>query len=362
MIIDIKASAEYEIEIKKHLLDETGSRISRIFRHTKVCVITDENVNRLYCDKTKSSLKASGFDVHSLVFPAGESAKSLNNLNRILRYLASEGFTRSDFLIALGGGVIGDLTGFAAAVYMRGIPYIQMPTSLLAMVDSSVGGKTAVDLPEGKNLVGAFWQPSAIYVDTACLDTLNQEQLRSGISEIIKAGVISDPVLFSLFEKHDPKDFRAFAEDAIIKAINVKKEIVESDEKENGIRKILNLGHTAGHAVEKLSGYRVSHGQAVAAGTMIAAGMAKAGGWAEEDLTERLFLIYDRYGFKTDYGYPPCELAKAALSDKKRRGEIISLVIPLRLGKVTVKDIHISRLEDLFAASLKTIRRFYPLG
>lgn len=357
MIINVNTSKAYEIEIKKHLLDETGPRISRLFRPAKCCIITDENVHRLYTGKVEKSLKAAGFEVHKIVFSPGESTKNMNNLFRILRYLASEGFTSSDFLIALGGGVIGDLTGFAAAIYMRGISYIQMPSSLLAMVDSSVGGKTAIDLPEGKNLAGAFWQPEAVYMDTACLETLSKSQLQCGIIEMIKAAVILDPSLFELFNTHKPQELGSFIEDAIIKSVGIKKRIVETDENEKGIRKVLNLGHTIGHSVEKLSSYNISHGHALASGLMIAAGMAKAGGWAEENLVERLFPLYEKYGFKADYGYSPAELAKGALSDKKRRGDIISLVIPKAMGNVTVKDIHISRLEDLIAAGLELIRK-----
>ena len=252
MIINVNTSKAYEIEIKKHLLDETGPRISRLFRPAKCCIITDENVHRLYTGKVEKSLKAAGFEVHKIVFSPGESTKNMNNLFRILRYLASEGFTSSDFIIALGGGVIGDLTGFAAAIYMRGISYIQMPTSLLAMVDSSVGGKTAINLPEGKNLAGAFWQPEAVYMDTACLETLSKSQLQCGIIEMIKAAVILDPSLFELFNTHKPQELGSFIEDAIIKSVGIKKRIVETDENEKGIRRVLNLGHTIGHSVEKL--------------------------------------------------------------------------------------------------------------
>ena len=360
MIIDISTSKTYEIEIKKHLLDETGLRIARLFMPAKCCIITDDNVHRLYTGQVEASLSAAGFEVHKLVFPSGETAKDMNNLIRILRYLASEGFTSSDFLIALGGGVIGDLTGFSAAVYMRGISYIQMPTSLLAMVDSSVGGKTAVDLPEGKNLAGAFWQPKAVYIDTACLETLSKNQLQCGIIEMIKAAIILDPSLFELFNEYEPQELGNFIEDAIIRSVNIKKRIIEADEMDNGVRKILNLGHTIGHSIEKISDYRISHGHAVASGLMTAAGMAMAGGWAEENLAEKLFPLYKKYGFKTDYGYSPSELAKGALSDKKLHGEIISLVIPIAMGNVTVKDIHISRLETLIAEGFEIIKKHSP--
>lgn len=353
MIIKINTEKKYDIEIKKHLLDELDTRISKHFTFGKACIITDETVHGIYTARTEKSLCKAGFEVHKLVFPTGEHSKSFDNLVKILDYLAVQGFCRSDFLVALGGGVIGDLTGFAASIYMRGIRYIQLPTTLLSAVDSSIGGKTAVNLKEGKNLAGTFWQPTAVYFDTATLETLPKTELQNGISEIIKAAMLLDNSILTLFENNKPAQLGNFIEEAIVDAVNVKKYLVETDERENGIRRILNLGHTIGHAVEKCSNYRIPHGQAVAMGLFAMVKIAAAKGWCKDsNLTARLHKIYSLYGFDLNIPYTPKELACAALSDKKKHGDTISLIVPKCAGECSIKEIHISQLADLFALGI----------
>lgn len=253
MNINIKTTNTYNIEIERNLIENMGLKMLRFTKVKKICIITDINVHSLYTKHLTDSLTNTGFEVHKLVFDSGEGTKSLANLEKILEYLAEEQFTRTDMLIALGGGVIGDLTGFAASVYLRGIDYIQMPTTLLAAVDSSVGGKTAINLRSGKNLAGSFWQPKGVYFDTATLETLPKSELQNGLSEIIKAGMILDESIFQLLENNDISELGSFIEDVITKAVIVKKNIVELDEREEGLRKMLNLGHTIGHAIEKAS-------------------------------------------------------------------------------------------------------------
>lgn len=348
MNINIKTTNTYSIEIERNLIENMGLKMLRFTKVKKVCIITDVNVHNLYTKHLTDSLTNTGFEVHKLVFDCGEETKSLENLERILEYLAEEQFTRTDMLIALGGGVIGDLTGFAASVYLRGIDYIQMPTTLLAAVDSSVGGKTAINLRSGKNLAGSFWQPKGVYFDTATLETLPKSELQNGLSEIIKAGMILDESIFTLLEESDISQFGAFIEEIIVKAVTVKKNIVELDEREEGLRKMLNLGHTIGHAIEKASNYEISHGRAVAMGTYAITMIAEFKGWTTDVICSRLSKIYEKYQYDLKCPYTAEELANIALRDKKRQGDLITLAIPQEIGKCRLMDIPCDQLQDLF--------------
>lgn len=348
MIININTEKQYNIEIKKHLLDEVGVKLLSFKRLSKVCIITDINVHKLYTKQLTDNLANTGFEVHKIVFDSGESTKSFEHLQQIVNYLADEGFTKSDLLIALGGGVIGDITGFAASIYQRGMDYIQIPTTLLSAVDSSVGGKTAIDLHAGKNLVGTFWQPTAVYFDTATLETLPKKELQNGLSEIIKAGVILDKSILEILDNNKPANLGMVLEELIIKSIEVKKKIIEIDERESGIRQVLNLGHTIGHAIEKCSNFNISHGQAVAIGLFAMTRIGESKGWSNEHMSDFLAKIYEKYQFDLSCPFTYKQLAKAAYADKKRHGEIITLAIPKVLGQCTLKDIHYSHIEDLF--------------
>ena len=255
-----------------------------------------------------------------------------------------------DCVAALGGGVTGDMAGFAAAVYLRGIRYVQLPTTLLAAVDSSVGGKTAVDLTAGKNLAGAFCQPAAVICDTDCLKTLPPDVFADGAAEAVKTGVLSDEALFALFEDGT---LTADPGEVIARCVAYKAGVVERDEKEQGERKLLNLGHTVGHAIEKCSGYVIPHGHAVAAGLAVIARAAEALGWTEESLAARITACLSKNGLPTGTDYSAEALAEAALSDKKRAGGDITLVVPRKIGHCELRKVPVADLLPIIRAGLE---------
>ena len=262
MIIPVKlGEASYDIEISRGAIDLAAEKIMK--KDRKVCVVTDSGVPTEYAEKLLASL-GDGAILH--VFPQGEANKNFDTLQGVLRTMLEAGFTRSDAVVALGGGVVGDLAGFAAATYMRGIDFYNIPTTLLSQVDSSVGGKTAVDLDGYKNMIGAFWQPRAVFIDPDLLSTLPSRQISNGLCEALKMGATSDPELFKLFENNDVLAKPDLIEEIIIKAITAKRDVVEIDEREGGLRKVLNFGHTLGHAIESSCGLSLLHGECVALG------------------------------------------------------------------------------------------------
>ena len=307
--LEVNTSRPYEIKIASGLLPRAGQLCRQALpRAKKLVVVTDSNVAPLYLETVKSSLLEAGFKVSAYIFPAGEESKNVSTLSDILEFLAKERLTRSDCLIALGGGVAGDMAGFAAAVYLRGIRYVQMPTTLLSAVDSSVGGKTAIDLRAGKNLAGAFLQPAAVLCGTDCLNSLPPAVFAGGAAEAVKTGVLCDEGLFALFEdgtlKADPAE-------VIARCVAYKAGVVERDEKEQGERKLLNLGHTVGHAIEKCSGYAIPHGHAVAAGLAVMARAAEALGWTEEPIAGRIAACLAKNGLPAGTNFSPEALAEA---------------------------------------------------
>lgn len=348
--IPVSAAPAYEVSIGPGLLQTCGQRLKPLLGDCRVAVITDTTVAPLYLETVLQSLEQAGFATCSHVFPAGEGHKTLATLSNILEFLASEHLTRTDCVAALGGGVTGDMAGFAAAVYLRGIRCVQLPTTLLAAVDSSVGGKTAVDLTAGKNLAGAFSQPAAVLCDTDCLKTLPADVFADGAAEAIKTGVLCDESLFALFEDGT---LTADPGEVIARCIAYKAGVVERDEKEQGERKLLNLGHTVGHAIEKCSGFTIPHGHAVAAGLAIMARSAETLGWTEEPLAERIAACLAKNDLPTGTDYPAEALAQAALSDKKRAGDTITVVVPRRLGACELKKLPVSELLGLIAAGLE---------
>lgn len=262
MIIPVRlGKSSYDIEISRGAINLAADKIMK--KDRKVCVVTDSGVPTEYAEKLLSSLGA-GAILH--VIPAGEANKNFDTLQSVLRTMLEAGFTRSDAVVALGGGVVGDLAGFAAATYMRGIDFYNIPTTLLSQVDSSVGGKTAVDLDGYKNMIGAFHQPRAVFIDPDLLSTLPSRQISNGLCEALKMGATSDPELFELFEKNDVITNPDLIEEIIIKAITAKRDVVEIDEREGGLRKVLNFGHTLGHAIESSCGLSLLHGECVALG------------------------------------------------------------------------------------------------
>ncbi len=348
--IEVHTAPAYPVVIGGGLLAQCGRRLRELLGACRAAVVADSTVAPLYLETVTGSLRAAGFAVSSFVFPAGEGSKNLSTLSDILEFLAREHLTRTDCVVALGGGVTGDMAGFAAAVYLRGIRYVQLPTTLLSAVDSSVGGKTAIDLAAGKNLAGAFLQPAAVLCDTDCLRSLPQAVFADGAAEAIKTGVLCDESLFALFEDGT---LTAAPGSVIARCVAYKAGVVERDEREQGERKLLNLGHTAAHAIEKCSGYTIPHGHAVAAGLAIIARAAEQLGWTEAPIADRIGVCLAKNGLPTTSAYRPEALAEAALADKKRAGDAITLVIPVEIGRCALKKVPVTELLPILRAGLE---------
>ena len=339
--VTVRASRPYEVTIGRGLLDTVGWQAAGQWKGRSAAVVSDSTVAPLYLNRVKDSLERAGFQVHSFVFPAGEDQKNGGTYLKLLEFLAARRLTRADGLIALGGGVVGDLAGFAAATFLRGIGFLQLPTTLLAAVDSSVGAKTAIDLTNGKNLAGAFYQPQAVLCDLDTLDTLPAEVFADGCAEVIKYGMIGDPALLARLET---VDFRADPEELVARCVAQKRDLVEQDEFDTGARQLLNLGHTLGHGVEACSGYTVSHGRAVAIGMTLVTRAAVAFGRCPAEVLPRLRRLLERYGLPDATAYSAQALYEKTLSDKKRSGDTISLVVPIAWGASQLVRIPVSEL------------------
>lgn len=339
--VTVRASRPYEVTIGRGLLDTVGRQAAGQWKGRSAAVVSDSTVAPLYLNRVKDSLERAGFQVHSFVFPAGEDQKNGGTYLKLLEFLAARRLTRADGLIALGGGVVGDLAGFAAATFLRGIGFLQLPTTLLAAVDSSVGGKTAIDLTNGKNLAGAFYQPQAVLCDLDTLDTLPAAVFADGCAEVIKYGMIGDPALLARLET---VDFRADPEELVARCVAQKRDLVEQDEFDTGARQLLNLGHTLGHGVEACSGYTVSHGRAVAIGMTLVTRAAVAFGRCPAEVLPRLRRLLERYGLPDATAYSAQALYEKTLSDKKRSGDTISLVVPVAWGASQLVRIPVSEL------------------
>ena len=347
--VTVSASKEYQVVIGSRLLCEIGKYISALKAPGKAAIISDSNVWPLYGATTENSLQKAGFDVHHYCFPAGESSKNAETYLNILNFLAENQLTRSDVVIALGGGVVGDITGFASATYLRGISYIQVPTTLLAMVDSSVGGKTAIDLAAGKNLVGAFNQPALVLCDIDALNSLPKDIFRDGCAEVIKYGVLYDSDLFAHLKQNGLNFDR---ETVIWRCVALNRDVVMEDEFDTGARQKLNLGHTFGHAVEKESNFSISHGQAVAIGMAMAAKAACKNKLCQEDTVIDILAVLDRFHLPCSTEYSAATLYTAALSDKKRSGGTVNLIIPERIGSCIIYPVPISALQSFIEEGL----------
>lgn len=351
-IIDINTAAPYKAIIGSGLIRKSGEliRSSKAVseRAETAAIITDDAVGPLYADTVAESLEDAGFKVIIYTVPNGEASKNIHSYADILGFLAENHVTRTDFIVALGGGVIGDLAGFAAATFLRRIDFIQIPTTLLAAVDSSVGGKTGIDLDSGKNLAGAFYQPKLVICDMDCFETLPDEVFTEGCAEIIKYGVLGDERLFAHLEQQ-AKDFDR--EYVVSRCIEMKRDIVVEDEFDTGLRQLLNLGHTLGHAVEKLSGFGMYHGMAVAVGMAAVARAAARTGRCSEECAGRIVSVLTRFGLPTACEYPMDKLFKLMQSDKKRKGASISVVIPRSIGSC-----------DIVSMPLEDMRKFMEAG
>lgn len=342
--VRVPASKEYEVIIGSGIISTLGEKCVSLLGKRRCIVITDSNVAPLWLDKAVDSLEKSGIDVITYTFPAGEESKSAKTLFDILEFMADNRLTRTDFAVALGGGVTGDMTGLAASLYLRGIPFVQVPTTLLAAVDSSVGGKTAVNLSAGKNLMGAFYQPSLVVCDTDTLSTLSPEIFADGMAEVIKYGVIFDRELFDAVKHGNIKDN---TENIIARCVELKRDVVAKDEFDKGDRQLLNFGHTMAHSIEKLSNFEISHGSAVAIGMVIAAKASIALGWSDEDCTDGIIEANRNNNLPCECTFSPEELADAALSDKKRAGGEITFVVPKKIGECVLKKIPVDVLKEI---------------
>ena len=347
--IHVATGTPYDVHIGAGLLDRLGALTAAACpKASRVALVADDTVDGLYGDRAAAALASAGLPVSRFRFPHGEGSKTLGTYAQLLSFLAAERLTRTDCIVALGGGVTGDLAGFAAATYLRGIDYVQAPTTLLAAVDSSVGGKTAVDLPEGKNLAGAFHQPSLVACDLDAFATLPAEMFADGLAESIKYGVICDEPLFEAFSDGRPAQLEA----VVARCVAIKARIVGEDERDQGARQLLNLGHTGAHAIELLSGMRISHGHAVAMGMALVARAALAAGWCAPDVPGRIEAALRRNALPVDCPFGAAELAQAVLSDKKRRGGAITLVIPERIGGCVLREAPVETLTSFFAGGL----------
>lgn len=347
--VTVKASRCYDIKIGSGLLPTLGAEAKAISKASKVCVVSETNVFPLHGKAAVESLEKAGFQVVTFVFPAGEEHKSAETYLELLSFLATSHLTRSDLIVALGGGVVGDLAGFAAATFLRGIRFIQVPTTLLAAVDSSVGGKTAIDLPVGKNLVGAFYQPSLVLCDTDCLNTLPEDIFRDGCAEVIKYSVIYEKELFDYLTETG-LDFDR--ERVIARCVEMKRDVVMEDEFDTGARMKLNLGHTIGHGVEAKSRFQVSHGKAVAIGLAIVSRAAAKCGMLAEDDCRAILETLQKFGLPTATEYTAHDLYTYTLSDKKRSGGTVPLIIPARIGFCDIVPTPVEALESFIQEGL----------
>lgn len=328
----------YQIYIENGCLENAGRLVRKVIKTGKCALITDSNVDGLYREKVMRSLREQGIEVVKLAFPAGEASKNLQTLSDIYAFLAAQHINRGDFILALGGGVTGDTAGFAAATYMRGIPYVQVPTTLLAQVDSSVGGKVAVDLPEGKNMVGNFHHPKLVLIDPLVLDTLPPEFFTDGMAEVIKYGCIRDAGLFSLLEGLEPAELRERLPEIIYRCVDIKRQVVERDEHDTGERMLLNFGHTIGHAVEKYYHYEgITHGMAVAIGMYQMTCASERAGLTESETAVRLLRCLKKYGLPHKEAEACMKMVpQYAAGDKKNFGSRLKIVALRRMGEAFI--------------------------
>lgn len=337
MNLTVHTSHPYEIVIEHGCLNTLGRRAQTLFpAGAKALIVGDSNVLPLYGKRAEQALTQSGFSCASCSFPAGEPSKRLSVVERIYGALAGAQFTRSDFVVALGGGVTGDMAGFAAATYLRGIRFLQVPTSLLSQIDSSVGGKTGVDLPQGKNLVGAFHQPSLVLIDPDTLTTLPSHFFSDGMGEAIKYGCIRSRALFDLIRE---TDVRTHPEEMIFRCIDIKRAVVERDEFDNGERMLLNFGHTLGHALEKYYGFgKLSHGEAVGIGMVMMSSLAEKAGWTQPGTAAQIAAALEKYRLPVSDEAPLPALFSATAQDKKNRGGSINLILLRKIGESYIRE------------------------
>ena len=343
--IRINTSKPYDVVIGGGLLEQAGALIAEAVKGRRAVIVTDDIVNGLYSEKLIKSMEAAGFKTDIFVFPNGEESKSHKTLIELYDFLGNKNITRSDFLVALGGGVVGDLTGFAAATYLRGIDYVQIPTTLLAQVDSSVGGKTAVDIEAGKNLVGAFKQPDIVIADTDTLSTLTDEIFTDGMGEVVKYGMIWSKELFDLLKTGKIKENLDYV---IEQCVDIKRQVVETDEFDTGLRMILNFGHTLGHSIEKFYNSKgFSHGKAVSVGMYIITVIGEKAGLIENNISDELkqCLIANNMPFEAEID--GTSLFSGAVNDKKRFSDTINIILCREIGKADIVKMNIEDFRNI---------------
>lgn len=350
--IHVNASGSYDILIGHDILNEVGKTISKLFKSRNTAIVTDDIVDALYGDVLRKSLLKAGFNVKTFTFLNGEQSKNINTLTSFYDFLSESGITRTDFIIALGGGVVGDLAGFAAASFLRGIPFVQIPTTLLAQVDSSIGGKTAVNIKAGKNLVGAFHQPSLVICDINTLLTLKPETFNDGMGEVIKYAVAFSKPLFEILEKNDIKEV---LDDVILDCINCKKEVVQADEKEAGERMKLNFGHTIGHAIEKHYNYKgITHGQAVAVGIYKITKQSEKLGITKPGSVDRIKKLLEKFKLPVTASITDEQILKNSLNDKKRHSDKMTIVVSPEIGDSKLMTLSIDDYKKFLIGKINT--------
>lgn len=342
--ISVRTDRPYAVKIECGLLSCAAEKIAACVGGRRTVIVTDDNVAPLYAEGLRASLESTGIFASIFVFPHGEGHKTMETVCSLLSFLVEKEITRRDFLIALGGGIVGDICGFAASIHLRGIPFVQIPTTLLAAVDSSVGGKTGVNLSGLKNQVGSFWQPSLVLCDPDTFKTLPDGDLADGMAEVIKYGILFDRALYSLLMG----DFDPSA--VIARCVDLKREVVEKDERDNGPRQLLNLGHTVAHAIEKCSGGEISHGSAVAMGMLLVTRAAVANGICKENFTNSLVALLKKHGLPTECPYSLSALLPYMKSDKKRGGDEITLVLPKEIGECILYTLPMAALAEFLKA------------
>ncbi len=345
--VTVEASKKYDVIIGENVINMLGEKICALFGNAKVMVVTDDKVASLHLEKVKAVLDENGIENNCFIFPNGEKSKSPQVLFELLEELAEKHFTKSDVLLAFGGGVTGDLAGLAASLFLRGVHIVQMPTTLLSAVDSSVGGKTAVNLKAGKNLAGVFNQPELVLCDTKLLDTLENEIFADGMAEVIKYGVLADEDLFLKVKDGNVKEV---IEEIIARCVEIKRDIVNEDEFDTGKRQLLNFGHTLGHAIEAQSNFTISHGTAVAMGMVLSAKISFENKLTSVNLTEKITEACKNNGLKTACPYDTKILADFASSDKKISGKNISFIVPEKMGKCVGKKLTVEEFTKMLGA------------
>ncbi len=347
--VEVSTGSKYNIVIGDGLLKDSGRMIREVTSAKTAAIVTDSVVDGLYSDTVRKSLEANGFETVKFVFPNGEKSKNISTYSDMLEFMAENRLTRSDCIVALGGGVVGDMAGFCAATYLRGISFVQIPTTLLACVDSSVGGKTAIDLKAGKNLAGAFYQPKLVICDYSTLSTLTDEIFADGMAETIKYGALFDGDFLNFLNENNARDNLEYI---IEKCVTFKRDIVNVDETDRGVRGLLNFGHTIGHSIEKCSNFAVPHGSAVAIGMVLMSRGAYKSGITKADITEFLVSLLKKYNLPVSTDFSAEELFCVTLSDKKRSGDDITLVIPSEFGKCELYKTQINSLKDIIEKGL----------